>query len=129
MNRYKDTTHKPNTLETQKKWHSERFINALLDCLLMAGMVLFVLILATYCQPARATYDEKSQVTKSHRLTCENTSQVSISQSNAQAYRQALHKQAFSIGLALEKPNQNPVVTQRKPSQKLTESQRPFNQT
>ena len=76
MNRYKDTTHKPNTLETQKKWHSERFINAFLDCLLMAGMVLFVLILATYCQPARATYDEKSQVTKSHRLTCENTSPV-----------------------------------------------------
>lgn len=54
MNRYKDTTHKPNTLETQKKWHSERFINAFLDCLLMAGMVLFVLILATYCQPAHA---------------------------------------------------------------------------
>ena len=67
-------------LETQKKRHSERFINTLLDCLLMAGMVLFVLILATYCQPARATYDEKSQVTKSHRLTCENTSQVSIRQ-------------------------------------------------
>ena len=98
MNRYKDTTHKPNTLETQKKWHSERFINAFLDCLLMAGMVLFVLILATYCQPARATYDEKSQVTKSHSLTCENTSQVSISQSNAQAYRQALHKHSLSIG-------------------------------
>ena len=84
MNRYKDTTHKPNTLETQKKRHSERFINTLLDCLLMAGMVLFVLILATYCQPARATY--------------ENTSQVSISQSNAQAYRQALHKHSLSIG-------------------------------
>ena len=106
MNRYKDTTQKPNTLETQKKWHSERFINAFLDCLLMAGMVLFILILATYCQPARATYDEKSQVTKSHRLTCENTSQltyentsqVSISQSNAQAYRQALHKHSLSIG-------------------------------
>ena len=84
MNRYKDTTHKPKTLETQKKRHSERFINAFLDCLLMAGMVLFVLILLTYCQPARATY--------------ENTSQVSISQSNAQAYRQALHKHSLSIG-------------------------------
>ena len=56
MNQYKDTTHKPNTLETQKKRQSERFINALLDCLLMAGMVLFILILATYCQPPRATY-------------------------------------------------------------------------
>lgn len=54
MNRYKDTTHKPNTLETQKKRHSERFINALLDCLLIAGMILFVLILATHCQPAHA---------------------------------------------------------------------------
>lgn len=54
MNRYKDTTHKPNTLETQKKWHSERFINALLDCLLIAGMILFVLILAIHCQPAHA---------------------------------------------------------------------------
>ena len=54
MNRYKDTTHKPNTLETQKKRHSERFINAFLDCLLMAGMILFFLILATYCQPAHA---------------------------------------------------------------------------
>ena len=54
MNQHKDTTHKPNTLETQKKRHSERFINGLLDCLLMAGMVLFILILATYCQPAHA---------------------------------------------------------------------------
>lgn len=54
MSRYKDTTHKPNTLETQKKRHSERFINALLDCLLIAGMILFVLILATHCQPAHA---------------------------------------------------------------------------
>lgn len=76
MNRYKDTTHKSNTLETQKKWHSERFINAFLDCLLMAGMVLFILILATYCQPARATY--------------ENTSQVSISQ--------AMPKHSLNIG-------------------------------
>lgn len=66
MNRYKDTTHKPNTLETQKKWHSERFIHGLLDCLLMAGMMLFLLLVVTNCQPARATY--------------ENTSQVSISQ-------------------------------------------------
>ena len=121
MNRYKDTTHKPKTLETQKKRHSERFINAFLDCLLMAGMILFFLILATYCQPARATYDEKSQVMKSHSLTCENTSQltyentsqltyentsqVSISQAmpkhtakHCTSRRLALHKQAFSIG-------------------------------
>ena len=63
MNQCKDTNPKLNTLETQKKRHSERFINAFLDCLLMASMVLFILILATYCQPARATYDEKSQVT------------------------------------------------------------------
>jgi hypothetical protein len=68
VNQYKDTTHKPNTLETQKKRHSERFINAFLDCLLMAGMVLFILILATYCQPARATYDEKSQVNISQAM-------------------------------------------------------------
>lgn len=74
MTQHKDTNHKPNTLETQKKRHSERFINAFLDCLLMASMVLFVLILATYCQPARATYENTSQ------LTYENTSQVSISQ-------------------------------------------------
>lgn len=91
MNRYKDTTDKPNTLETQKKRHSERFIYGLLDCLLMAGMVLFVLILATYCQPARATYENTSQ------LTYENTSQVSIPPSIAQAYRQALHKNSLSI--------------------------------
>ena len=86
MNRYKDTTHKPNTLETQKKRHSERVIHAFLDCLLMAGMVLFILILATYCQPARATYDEKSQVTKSHRLTCENTSQLTYENTSQLTY-------------------------------------------
>lgn len=102
MNRYKDTTHKSNTLETQKKWHGERLINAFLDCLLMAGMVLFILTLATYCQPARATYDEKSQVTKSHSLTCENTSQLTYENTSQvsirQAYRQALHKHSLSIG-------------------------------
>ena len=92
MNRYKDTTQKPNTLETQKKRHSERFINTLLDCLLMAGMVLFVLILATYCQPARATYDEKSQVTKSHSLTCENTSQLTYENTSQVSIRQAMPK-------------------------------------
>ena len=92
MNRYKDTTHKLNTLETQKKWHSERFINAFLDCLLMAGMVLFVLILATYCQPARATYDEKSQVTKRHSLTCENTSQLTYENTSQVSIRQAMPK-------------------------------------
>ena len=80
MNKYKDTTRKPNTPQSANNPPIKRFIHGLLDCLLMAGMVLFVLILATYCQPARATYDEKSQVTKSHRLTCENTSQVSIRQ-------------------------------------------------
>lgn len=92
MTQHKDTTHKPNTLETQKKWHSERFINALLDFLLMAGMVLFVLILATYCQPARATYDEKSQVTKSHRLTCENTSQLTYENTSQVSISQAMPK-------------------------------------
>ena len=92
MNRYKDNTHKPNTLETQKKWHSERFINAFLDCLLMAGMILFVLILATHCQPARATYDEKSQVTKSHRLTCENTSQLTYENTSQVSISQAMPK-------------------------------------
>ena len=131
MNRYKDTTHKPKTLETQKKWHSERFINAFLDCLLMAGMVLFVLILATYCQPARATYDEKSQVMKSHSLTCENTSQLTYENTSQVSISQAMPKHTAkhytSKRLALEKPNQNPVVTQRKPSPNLTESQRPYN--
>lgn len=97
MTQHKDTTHKRNTLETQKKWHSERFINAFLDCLLMAGMVLFVLILATYCQPARATYDEKSQVTKSHRLTCENTSPVKQRSSTSQAMPKHTAKHCISI--------------------------------
>ncbi len=54
MNRYKDTTPKLTTPQSEKKRHSERFINALLDCLLIAGMILFVLILATHCQPAHA---------------------------------------------------------------------------
>ena len=133
MTQHKDTTHKPNTLETQKKWHSERFINAFLDCLLMAGMVLFVLILATYCQPARATYNEKSHVMKTHSLTCENTSQLTYENTSQVSISQAMPKHTAkhctSRRLALEKPNQNPVVTQRKPSQNLTESQRPFNQT
>lgn len=37
MNQYKDTTHKPNTLKTQNKRHSERFINALLVRLFVSG--------------------------------------------------------------------------------------------
>ncbi len=52
MNQYKDTTHKPNTLKTQNKRHSERFINALLDFLLVAGMMLFSLLVVTSYQPA-----------------------------------------------------------------------------
>ena len=44
MNQYKDTTQQPNTLETQKKQHIARFINALLDCLLIAGAMLFLLL-------------------------------------------------------------------------------------
>ena len=52
MNQYKDTTHKPNMLKTQNKRHSERFINALLDCLLVAGMMLFSLLVVTSYQPA-----------------------------------------------------------------------------
>ena len=76
MNQYKDTTKKLNTPKSANKRHIERFIHGLLDCLLMAGMVLFILMLATYCQPARATY--------------ENTSQVSISQ--------AMPKHSLNIG-------------------------------
>ena len=52
MNQYKDTTSKQKTLETQKKQHSERFINALLDCLLVAGMMLFLLLVVTNCHNA-----------------------------------------------------------------------------
>ena len=52
MNKYKDTTHKPNTLKTQNKRHSERFINALLDCLLVAGVMLFLLLVITSYHPA-----------------------------------------------------------------------------
>lgn len=52
MNQYKDTTHKPNTLKTQKKQHIARFINALLDCLLIAGMMLFLLLVVTSYHPA-----------------------------------------------------------------------------
>lgn len=100
MNQYKDTTHEPNTPQSANKPPIKRVIHGLLDCLLMAGMMLFVLILATHCQPARATYNEKSQVTKSHSLTYENTSQLTYENtsqvSNAQAYRQALHEQALS---------------------------------
>lgn len=122
MNRYKDTIHKSNTLQSENKRHSERFINAFLNCLLMAGMVLFVLILVTYCQPARATYDEKSQVTKSHRLTCENTSPVKQRSSTSQAMPKHTAKHCTSKRLALGKPSQNLVVTQRKPSQNLKEN-------
>ena len=66
MNQYKDTTKKLNTPKSANKRHIERFISDLLDCLLIAGMMLFLLLVVTNCQPARATY--------------ENTSQVSISQ-------------------------------------------------
>ena len=52
MNKYKDTAHKLNTLKTQNKRHSERFINALLDCLLVAGVMLFSLLVVTSYQPA-----------------------------------------------------------------------------
>lgn len=90
MNRYKDTTPKLTTPQGANKRHIERFISDLLDCLLIAGMMLFLLLVVTNCQPARATYDEKSQVTKSHSLTCENTSQVSISQ--------AMPKHSLNIG-------------------------------
>lgn len=51
MNQYKDTTHKPNTLKTQNKRHSERFINALLDCLLVIGMMLVLLLVVTNYHP------------------------------------------------------------------------------
>jgi hypothetical protein len=79
MTQHKDTTHKPNTLETQNKRQSERFINTLLDCLLMAGMVLLVLILATYCQPVEASnkignkprfYATKRAVLGNYRNAC-----------------------------------------------------------
>lgn len=76
MTQYKDTTRKPNTPQSANNPPIKRFIHGLLDCLLMAGMVLFVLILATHCQPAKATY--------------ENTSQVSISQ--------AMPKHSLNIG-------------------------------
>lgn len=51
MNQYKDTTHKPNTLKTQNKRHSERFINTLLDCLLVIGMMLVLLLVVTNYHP------------------------------------------------------------------------------
>ncbi len=76
MNQYKDTTKKLNTPKSANKRHIERFISDLLDCLLIAGMMLFLLLVVTNCQPARATY--------------ENTSQVSISQ--------AMPKHSLNIG-------------------------------
>jgi hypothetical protein len=54
MNQHKDTTPKLTTPQGANKPPIKRVIHGLLDCLLMAGMVLFVLILATYCQPAHA---------------------------------------------------------------------------
>ncbi|MEX6456745.1 hypothetical protein AB6N28_04390 [Moraxella osloensis] len=54
MNQHKDTTLKLTTPQGANKPPIKRFINALLDCLLIAGMILFVLILATHCQPAHA---------------------------------------------------------------------------
>lgn len=76
MNRYKDTTPKLTTPQGANKRHIERFISDLLDCLLIAGMMLFLLLVVTNCQPAKATY--------------ENTSQVSISQ--------AMPKHSLNIG-------------------------------
>ena len=52
MSQYKDTTRKPNTLETQNKRYNEHFINALLDCALVAGMMLFLLLVVTNCPQA-----------------------------------------------------------------------------
>ena len=52
MNRYKDTTHKPNTLERQKKQQIARFINALSNCLFIAGVMLFLLLVITSYHPA-----------------------------------------------------------------------------
>lgn len=54
MSRYKDTTPKLTTPQGANKPPIKRVIHGLLDCLLMAGMILFVLILATHCQPANA---------------------------------------------------------------------------
>ena len=54
MNRYKDTTPKLTTPQGANRPPIKRVIHGLLDCLLMAGMILFVLILVTYCQPAHA---------------------------------------------------------------------------
>lgn len=54
MNQYKDTNPKLTTPKGTNKPPIKRLINAFLDCLLIAGMILFVLILATHCQPAHA---------------------------------------------------------------------------
>ena len=54
MNQHKDTTPKLTTPQGANKPPIKRVIHGLLDCLLIAGMILFVLILATYCQPAHA---------------------------------------------------------------------------
>lgn len=54
MSRYKDTNPKLTTPQGANKPPIKRLINAFLDYLLMAGVVLFILILATYCQPAHA---------------------------------------------------------------------------
>lgn len=52
MNQYKDTTRRPNRLKTQNKRYNEHFINALLDCLLVIGMMLFLLLVVTNCHNA-----------------------------------------------------------------------------
>lgn len=54
MNQHKDTTPKLTTPQGANKPPIKRVIHGLLDCLLIAGMILFVLILATHCQPAHA---------------------------------------------------------------------------
>ena len=54
MNQYKDTTHNASEPQGANKPPIKRVIHGLLDCLLIAGMILFVLILATHCQPAHA---------------------------------------------------------------------------
>lgn len=54
MNQHKDTIPKLTTPQSANKPPIKRVIHGLLDCLLIAGMVLFVLILAIHCQPAHA---------------------------------------------------------------------------
>ncbi len=52
MNKYKDTTRKPNTLQNANKPPIARFINALSNCLFIAGVMLFLLLVITSYHPA-----------------------------------------------------------------------------